>query len=342
MTVRERRLLAGDAVDVVVPAGSGRAYASVRRRAAVAPCDWERCGPFRALPVTAIAHAPGIALLVRGTLPCAAMLDARALFERVGRIGIPGALAEALVPTLRVAEMDREEGGLRWAASDSASGGGLVSGTPLGAVPRAVRDALAERLGSALTGCLRIGLSVPDAQAEWAERLRSGAARHPRSLVLPPGDALAVSLDLGAGTVGIAGPGGASVAKVTVLDAALGRAAHRGARDQFVIPSAEERLALDLGALVSLLRVASLRALLLAWHASLETSADPGARCGAMRTHLEALVVGAVHRAPPRWARGIPSPQHTRERGRKPGGVDGGRATEKAASPNGPNGRDDA
>ena len=302
MTVGERRLLAGDAFDVVVPTGSGRAYASVRRRAALAPCDWERCGPLPALPVTAIAHAPGVALLVRGTLPCAAALDARALSERVGRTGIPRALAEALLPALRVAQMNPREGGLRWVACDAASGGGLLSGAALATVPRAVRDALAECLGPALTGCLRLGLSVPDAQAEWAERLRSGAARHPRSLVLPPGDALAVSMNLATGTAGIAGPGDVPVAKLTVLDAAPGLASHPGARHRFVIPSAEEHLALDLGALVSLLRVASLRALLLEWRASLETGADTGADTGArrdaVRAHLEALAVGAGHRHP--------------------------------------------
>ena len=110
------RLLAGDGLDMVAPLRSVMPIARVRRRAAVAPCEGESPGPLRTLPVTALAHAPGAAVLIRFTLPCAGTLDVGALSQRLAELAVPSALLDALVRALRVARMDRAGGGLRWAA----------------------------------------------------------------------------------------------------------------------------------------------------------------------------------------------------------------------------------
>ena len=86
---------------------------------------------------------------------------------------------------------------------------------------------------------------------------------------------------------------------LALLDAAPALASHAAARHRFDISSAEDALALDLGALVSLLRARSLRALLLKWRTALLTVADPGASLDAVRRHLDALAVGAVFRLAP-------------------------------------------
>ena len=104
------RLLAGDALDMVAPLGSAMPIARVRRRAAVAPAEGESPGPLRTLPVTALAHAPGVAVLIRFTLPCAGTLDVGALSQRLAELTVPSALLDALVRALRVARMDRAGG----------------------------------------------------------------------------------------------------------------------------------------------------------------------------------------------------------------------------------------
>ena len=292
------RLLAGDAFDMVVPLGSGRPIARVRRRAAVAPCEGESPGPLRTLPVTALAHAPEAAVLVRFTLPCAGTLDVGALSERLADLAVPSAVLDALVRALRVAQMDRAGGGLRWAASDAEACGGLVQGAALAAV---ARDAPADALGPAVAGCVRLGLDETHAHEEWTGRLRSGAAHHPRRLPLMRGEALAVSMDVASGAVRLSGPDEdpAVPGALALLDAAPALASHPSARHRFAIPSAEDGLALDLGALVSLLHVPSLRALLLQWRTALLAAADPGASLDALERHLDALAVGAVFRPAP-------------------------------------------
>ena len=166
------RLLAGDALDMVAPLGSAMPIARVRRRAAVAPGEGESPGPLRTLPVTALAHAPGVAVLIRFTLPCTGTLDVGALSQRLAELTVPSALLDALVRALRVARMDRAGGGLRWAASDAEVCGGLVHGAALAAV---ARDALPDALGPAVAGCVRLGLAEAQAHEEWSGRLRSGA-----------------------------------------------------------------------------------------------------------------------------------------------------------------------
>ena len=190
------RLLAGDALDMVAPLGSAMPIARVRRRAAVAPGEGESPGPLRTLPVTALAHAPGVAVLIRFTLPCAGTLDVGALSQRLAELTVPSALLDALVRALRVAQMDRAGGGLRWAASDAEGCGGLVHGAALAAV---ARDALPDALGPAVAGCVRLGLAEAQAREEWSGRLRSGLAHHPRRVLLMRGEALAVSMDVASG-----------------------------------------------------------------------------------------------------------------------------------------------
>ena len=297
------RLLTGDAFDMVVPLGSGRPIARVRRRAAVAPCEGESPGPLRTLPLTALSLAPATAVLVRFTLPCAGTLDVSALSERLADLAVPSAVLDALVRALRVAQMDRASGGLRWAASDAEACGGLVQGAALAAV---ARDAPADALGPAVAGCVRLGLAEAHAHEEWTGRLRSGAAHHPRRLLLMRGEArrgeaLAVSMDLVSGATRLARPGEDSAVPgaLALIDAAPGLASHAGARHRFDIPSGEDVLALDLGAFVSLLHVPSLRALLLKWRTALLAVADPGASLDAVQRHLDALAVGAVFRLAP-------------------------------------------
>ena len=292
------RLLAGDAFDMVVPLGSGRPIARVRRRAAVAPCEGESPGALRTLPVTALSLAPATAVLVRFTLPCAGTLDVGALSERLAELAVPSAVLDALVRALRVAQMDRAGGGLRWAASDAEACGGLVQGAALAAV---ARDAPADALGPAVAGCMRLGLDETHAHEEWTGRLCSGAAHHPRGLLLMRGEALAVSMDVASGAARLSRPGEdpAVPGTVALIDAAPELASHAGARHRFDIPSGEDMLALDLGAFVSLLHVPSLRALLLKWRAALLALADPGAHLDAVQRHLDALAVGAVFRLAP-------------------------------------------
>ena len=292
------RLLAGDALDMVAPLGSAMPIARVRRRAAVAPCEGESPGPLRTLPVTALAHAPGAAVLIRFTLPCAGTLDVGALSQRLAELAVPSALLDALVRALRVARMDRAGGGLRWAASDAEGCGGLVHGTALAAV---ARDALPDALGPAVAGCVRLGLDEAHAHEEWSGRLRSGLAHHPRRVLLMRGEALAVSMDVASGAARLSreGAGEAVPGALALLDAAPALASHAGARHRFDISSAEDALALDLGALVSLLHAPSLRARLVQWRTALLCDADPGASLDAVRRHLDALAVGAVFRLAP-------------------------------------------
>ena len=292
------RLLAGDAFDMVVPLGSVRPIARVRRRAAVAPCEGESPGALRTLPLTALAHAPEAAVLVRFTLPCAGTLDVGALSERLADLVVPSAVLDTLGRALRVAQMDRAGGGLRWAASDAEACGGLVQGAALAAV---ARDAPADALGPAVAGCVRLGLAEAHAHEEWTGRLRSGAAHHPRRLLLMRGEALAVSMDLASGAARLSRPGAdpAVPGTVALIDAAPELTSHAGARHRFHIPSGEDVLALDLGAFVSLLHVPALRALLLKWRTALLAVADPGAYRDAVQRHLDALAIGAVHRLAP-------------------------------------------
>ena len=127
-------ILAGDALDMVVSLASGWPIARVRRQAAVARCEGESPGPLRTLPVTALSHAPGAAVLVRFTLPCADTLDVHALSERLPSLAVPRAVIDAVIRALRVAEMARVDGGPPWAAFNCEGCGGLVRGAALAGV----------------------------------------------------------------------------------------------------------------------------------------------------------------------------------------------------------------
>ena len=148
---------------------------------------------------------------------------------------------------------------------------------------------------------MRLGLDEAHAHEEWTRRLRSGAAHHPRRLLLMRGEALAVSMDVASGTARLSRPGEdpAVPGTAALIDAAPELASHARARHRFDIPSGEDMLALDLGAFVSLLRVPTLRALLLKWRAALLAVADPGSHLDAVERHLDALAVGAVFRLAP-------------------------------------------
>ena len=115
------RMLAGDAVDVLVPRFTRRPVAVPRRLASVAPSPFERPGPRRALPVAALASAPEVALLVRFVLPFAATLDTGLLRRGLAEVRLPRAPLEALAAAVRVAVMDPAAGGLRRAAPDAPS-----------------------------------------------------------------------------------------------------------------------------------------------------------------------------------------------------------------------------
>ena len=164
------------------------------------------------------------------------------------------------------------------------------------------RDAPADALGPAVAGCVRLGLAEAHAHEAWTGRLRSGAAHHPRRLLLMRGEALAVSMDLASGAARLSRPDKdpAVPGALALLDAAPELASHAGARHRFDILSGEDVLALDLGAFVSLLHVPSLRARLLrsgAPHFSPSpTPARPSTRS---QRHLDSLAVGAVFRLAP-------------------------------------------
>ena len=275
MTMVERRLLAGDALDVVLALGGPRRPVAVLRPlACVAPHASERPGPLRALAVLAMGHAPAVAVVVRLAVPFGATLDPRCLDAALGAVRVPRGALGGLERALRIARMDRARGGLGWAEPDDARAGGLVRGAGLVAV-RAVAEPLAKALGPVPVRCLRPGLDWAEAAAEWAARLRAGPVDAPRRCVLMRGEALDVALDAAAARLrlGRLRPDGRPDA---LADVALAAPLAGGVSLRARLPSAEDHLVLDTSVLASLVE-------------ALASRADLG-RC------IDALALGAVAR----------------------------------------------
>ena len=204
MTATRRRLLAGDALDVVVAMDTAKPTAVVRTTAGVAPSPGEAPRGLQALPVTALACAPEVAVLVRLTVPFSAALDAGRLAEAVGRVHLSHKALGSLASALRIAHVDRDRGGLCWAGPDSERSGGLAHGAALVAV-RTVGRPLTEALAPIPVGSLDSGLSEGEATEEWEARRRHGDGGAPSRCVLVRGEALVVDVDDGGVLLGRAG-----------------------------------------------------------------------------------------------------------------------------------------
>ena len=74
---------------------------------------------MRALPVTALAYAPEVAVLVRLTLPYSAALDAGRLAEAMETVQVSREALETLASVLHIAHVDRVRGGIGWAEPDT-------------------------------------------------------------------------------------------------------------------------------------------------------------------------------------------------------------------------------
>ena len=272
MTATRRRLLAGDALDVVVAMDTAKPTAVVRTTAGVAPGPGEAPGPLQALPVTALAYAPEVAVLVRLTLPFSAALDAGRLAEAVGRVHLSRDALDTLASVLRIAHVDRDRGGLCWAGPDSERCGGLALGAALGGVRTAGRP-LTEVLAPVSVGALEPGLSEAEATEEWEVRRQQGEGDGTSRCMLMRGEALVVDLDAAGVLLGRMGPGG-QIEPVMVVP--LPVSAGGGPALQLRIPSAADGLEVVPSVLASFLEGVSIT----------ETA-------GAER-RIEALAVGAV------------------------------------------------
>ena len=207
MTRTRRRLLAGDALDVVVGMESARATAVVRTTARVATRPAEAPGPMRAVPVTALAYAPEVAVLVRLTLPFTAALDAGRLAEAMETVQVSREALETLASALHIAHVDRVRGGLCWAEPDTERCGGLARGSALAAVRTAGRP-LTEVLAAIPLGALDPGLPEPEAAEEWEARRRHDDGGAAGWCVLMRGERLVVDVDVGGARIGRVGPEG--------------------------------------------------------------------------------------------------------------------------------------
>ena len=272
MTATRRRLLAGDALDVVVEMESARATTVVRTTARVAPSRAEAPGPLRALPVTALAYAPEVAVLVRLTLPFSSALDAGRLAEAVGRVHPAREALESLAAAVRIAHVDRAAGGLGWAEPDTERCGGLAHGPAFAAVRTAGRP-LTEALAPVPVGALDPGLREAEATEEWEARRRHGDGGAAGRCVLMRGESVVVDLDAAGVLLGRVGPDG-QIEPVMVVP--LPVSAGRGAALQMRVPSAVDGLEVVPSVLASFLEGVSF------------TGTAGGER------RIEALVVGAV------------------------------------------------
>ena len=207
MTATRRRLLAGDALDVVVGMESARATAVVRTTARVGPRPGEAPGPLRALPVTGLAYAPEVAVLVRLALPFTAALDVGRLAEAMETVQLARDALETLASALRIAHVDRVRVGLCWAEPDTERCGGLARGAALAAVRTAGRP-LAEVLAPIPLGALDPGLPEAEATEEWEARQRHGDGGVAGWCVLMRGEVLVVDIDDGGVRLGRVGPRG--------------------------------------------------------------------------------------------------------------------------------------
>ena len=207
MTATRRRLLAGDAVDVVVAMDTAKPTAVVRTTARVAPSPGEAPERLQALPVTALACAPEVAVLVRLTLPFSAALDAGRLAEAVERVHLSHKALESLASALRIAHVDRDRGGLCWAGPDSERCGGLALGAALAGV-RAAGRPVTEVLAPVSVGSLDPGLSEAEATEEWEVRRLQGEGDATGRCVLRRSEALVVDVDVGGARIGRVGPEG--------------------------------------------------------------------------------------------------------------------------------------
>ena len=276
MTATRRRLLAGDALDVVVAMDTAKPTAVVRTTAGVAPSPGEAPRGLQALPVTALACAPEVAVLVRLTLPFSAALDAGRLAEAVGRVHLSHKALESLASALRIAHVDRDRGGLCWAGPDSERCGGLAHGAALVAV-RTVGRPLTEALAPIPVGSLDSGLCEGEATEEWEARRRHGDGGAPSRCVLMRGDALVVDVDAGGALLGRMGPGGPLEPMATIPLPVL---EERGPTFQMQIPSAVDGIEVVTSVLASFLE------------------AGAHSQTAGVERRIEALVVGAVAHPP--------------------------------------------
>ena len=277
MTATRRRLLAGDALDMVVAMDSARPTAVARTTARVAPSPAEAPGALRALPVTALACAPEVAALVRLTLPFSAALDAGRLAEAVGRVHLSHEALESLASALCFAHVDRDRGGLCGAGPDSKRCGGLAHGAALCAV-RTAAQPLTEALAPIPVGALAPGLSEAEATEEWEARRQQGEGGAPARCVLMRGEALVVDVDEGAVLLGrVRGHGRHEPLGVVPLPVS----AQRRPAVQMRIPAAVDGVELVTSVLASFLEGVFLT------------------QSGGVEQRIEAVAVGAVARAPP-------------------------------------------
>ncbi|MDD9981571.1 MAG: hypothetical protein OXU81_09475 [Gammaproteobacteria bacterium] len=225
--------------------------------------------------LAALAFAPGLALLARIRLGIDGVLETETLATRLAGLPTPGALIEALAPALAYAEMDRDHGGLLFAAPDTDGHGGLVDAHGFAEVQSKPRDALTRGLVRVVDGCVHRGGGAP----RWTRRARR--------LVLMRGDVLEVSVDVAGGTAALGRAGEPAVAEVRLADASgAGRP-----RIRFPVPSGDA-LCVDVDALYAFLAAPPIRGLVVEGRSG-------GVRHEALVQRIDAAAVGAVVRPAP-------------------------------------------
>ena len=300
-------VLPGDAVDFIVPLDPGRVLkprARVRLLAAVAPTPGEAPGPLHTLPVTALALAPQVAVLVRVVFPVAARLDISGMQTGIRTHELPPDSLDALIPATAHAIIDAD-GRLARCSPESADAGGLARGAALAKVPRDSRGELSARLSGPVLDHLHPGLSHAQATEAWAQRPQRNPQPPARRLCLSPGDSLGIAVDADTGRARLGPVSGQEIDTRCTVALLRPTSATSADNARITVPVADT-LTVELSILASLLHAPAVLALLSRWRRAPLAPHPHRVRetLHALQPLLGALAVGAVSSHPPAPRRG--------------------------------------